>query len=95
MLRRQRHRPRCLDCRVIRLTRRSAAVPAGLAGALLSDPQEDFVTTEQTLLALIAVVGLLAAIMAGAVAYIRPQFGPALMVAATIGIGVVMFLRPA
>ncbi|MDT0448296.1 hypothetical protein [Streptomyces hesseae] len=52
-------------------------------------------TTEQTLLALIAVVGLLAAIMAGAVAYIRPQFGPALMVAATIGIGVVMFLRPA
>lgn len=52
-------------------------------------------TTDQTLYALVAAVTVLAAVGAGAVALARPRLGPALMVAATVGGAMVVFLRPA
>ncbi|MFG2332895.1 hypothetical protein ACGFMM_25185 [Streptomyces sp. NPDC048604] len=50
-------------------------------------------TTDQTLVALIIAVGALCAIVAGAFVLAHPRLGQALMVAVTVGIGVVMFLR--
>ncbi|MCX5256826.1 hypothetical protein OOK27_22280 [Streptomyces canus] len=39
-------------------------------------------------------MGVLSAVVVGAFVFTRPHIGQILMVAATVGVGVVMFLRP-